>query len=169
MPDLNDMGYAIACELHANGFEPDGGVRQALNLLEEAGELVGAYRRWTGRARRAGTEQDFRLELADVVITAFVTAAEAGYRLDVPDLIMCPARLEPTMAYAHMVGISAAVQWFAGSWSRSASQGMCKMRLQGVVDRAYHLAGALGLDLEADIAAKLEIVFSRGWREPASS
>lgn len=57
-------------------------IRQVLNLAEEVGEFVGAYRRWTGQARRSGTETEARIELADVVITAYVTAAEAGWDLD---------------------------------------------------------------------------------------
>lgn len=90
--------------LRANGFDAEGGVnRQVLNLAEEVGEFVGAYRRWTGQARRTGTEAEVHAELADVVITAYVTAAE------------------------------------------------------------------LDMDLDAAIKAKLDVVFSRGWREGGSS
>lgn len=73
----------IVKHLRANNFaketSPD---RQALALAEEVGEFVGAYRRWSGQARRTGTEQEVRAELADVVITAFVTAEEQGWDLD---------------------------------------------------------------------------------------
>jgi NTP pyrophosphatase (non-canonical NTP hydrolase) len=57
--------------------------RQVLALAEEAGEFVGAYRRWAGEARRTGTYDEMAQELADVVITAFVTAVELGIELDV--------------------------------------------------------------------------------------
>jgi NTP pyrophosphatase (non-canonical NTP hydrolase) len=52
--------------------------RQVLGLAEEAGEFVGAYRRWSGQARRSGTAEEMHEELADVIITAFVTAHELG-------------------------------------------------------------------------------------------
>lgn len=57
-------------------------VQQALNLAEEAGEFVGAYRRWAGMARRPGGWDDVCSELADVVITAHVTACVLGIDLD---------------------------------------------------------------------------------------
>lgn len=48
--------------------------RQVLALAEECGEFVGAYRRWTGQARRSGTREEMEYELADVIITAYATA-----------------------------------------------------------------------------------------------
>lgn len=56
--------------------------RQVLNLAEETGEFVGAYRRWVGLARRTGTWEDVTAELADVVITAYITAHVLGIDLD---------------------------------------------------------------------------------------
>ena len=49
-------------------------VQQVLALAEEAGEFTAAYRRWAGLARRTGPWHDVEAELADVVITAYVTA-----------------------------------------------------------------------------------------------
>jgi NTP pyrophosphatase (non-canonical NTP hydrolase) len=73
----------IADQLRRNGFDPADAVnRQVLNLAEEAGEFVGAYRRWTGQARRTGTAAAMHEELADVIITAFVTAHELGVDID---------------------------------------------------------------------------------------
>jgi NTP pyrophosphatase (non-canonical NTP hydrolase) len=67
----------IAEHLHEAGFDPATAVqRQVLALAEEVGEFVGAYRRWSGQARRTGTFADVQAELADVVITAYVTAHE---------------------------------------------------------------------------------------------
>ena len=57
-------------------------VQQVLALAEEAGEFTAAYRRWAGLARRPGPWQDVEAELADVVITAYVTAAVPGIDLD---------------------------------------------------------------------------------------
>ncbi len=71
----------IATELIKNGFG-DQPHRQALAMGEEVGEFIGAYRRWQGMARRSGTELDALRELADVVITAYITASEQGWDLD---------------------------------------------------------------------------------------
>src|SRR5690349_18258015 len=57
-------------------------IRQVLALAEEAGEFVGAYRRWAGMARRTGPWSDVPAELADVAITAYVTAHVLGIDLD---------------------------------------------------------------------------------------
>ena len=57
-------------------------VQQVLALAEEAGEFTAAYRRWAGLARRSGPWHDVEAELADVVITAYVTAAVLGIDLD---------------------------------------------------------------------------------------
>jgi NTP pyrophosphatase (non-canonical NTP hydrolase) len=56
--------------------------QQVLALAEEAGEFTAAYRRWAGLARRSGPWHDVEAELADVVITAYVTAAVLGIDLD---------------------------------------------------------------------------------------
>ena len=57
-------------------------IQQVLALAEEAWEFTAAYRRWAGLARRPGTWHDVEAELADVVITAYVTAAVLGIDLD---------------------------------------------------------------------------------------
>ena len=57
-------------------------VQQVLALAGEAGEFTAAYRRWAGLARRTGPWHDVEAELADVVITAYVTAAVPGIDLD---------------------------------------------------------------------------------------
>ena len=57
-------------------------VQQVLAVAEEAGEFTAAYRRWAGMARRTGTWDEVTAELADVVITAYVTAAVLGIDLD---------------------------------------------------------------------------------------
>jgi NTP pyrophosphatase (non-canonical NTP hydrolase) len=64
-------------------FNPDTlPVQQVLALAEEAGEFTAAYRRWAGLARRSGPWHDVEAELADVVITAYVTAHVLGIDLD---------------------------------------------------------------------------------------
>ncbi len=46
---------------------------------------MAAVRRWSGNARRQGPWSDVESELADIVITAFVTAATMT--IDLPDAI----------------------------------------------------------------------------------
>jgi NTP pyrophosphatase (non-canonical NTP hydrolase) len=73
---------AIAARL-AEHFDPATlPFQQVLALAEEAGEFTAAYRRWAGLARRTGTWDDVTAELADVVITAYVTACVLGIDLD---------------------------------------------------------------------------------------
>jgi NTP pyrophosphatase (non-canonical NTP hydrolase) len=55
---------------------------QALCVAEEAGELVGAYRRWAGKARRTATFEEVCLELADVLIVTAVFAERLGVDID---------------------------------------------------------------------------------------
>jgi len=54
---------------------------QALCVAEEAGELVGAYRRWAGKARRTGTRRELEDEVADVLIVTACFAERAGIDL----------------------------------------------------------------------------------------
>lgn len=73
------MAEQIAQDLRDAGFpDVDRRNRQVLALAEECGEFVAAFRRWSGQARRGGSAQEMRAELADVVITAFVTAHVLG-------------------------------------------------------------------------------------------
>jgi NTP pyrophosphatase (non-canonical NTP hydrolase) len=80
---MADKAPEIVAKLRENGFGVEAGAtRQVLCLAEETGELVGAYRRWSGQARRSGSFEDVETELADVVITAYVLAEELGMDLD---------------------------------------------------------------------------------------
>ncbi|WP_433607780.1 MazG nucleotide pyrophosphohydrolase domain-containing protein [Dactylosporangium sp. CA-139114] len=72
----------VAARLIDAGFTEAPHLRQALALAEEAGEFVGAVRRHYGMARRTGSREDVEAELADVVITAFVTAHTMGIDLE---------------------------------------------------------------------------------------
>lgn len=79
---LAGLAGTVAGHLNAH-FDPATlPVQQVLALAEEAGEFTAAYRRWAGMARRRGTWDDVRAELADVVITAYVTARVLGIDLD---------------------------------------------------------------------------------------
>lgn len=75
MRDLRDSGH----------FDNDQAVsinRGVLCVAEEAGEVVKAYRRWAGQARRDGTKEDFADELADCIWACFCTATLADIDMD---------------------------------------------------------------------------------------
>jgi NTP pyrophosphatase (non-canonical NTP hydrolase) len=72
--DLRIIAREIAFQLRQHFPEDQEWNRQVFALAEETGEFVGAYRRWAGMARRTGSWDDVEAELADVVITAYVTA-----------------------------------------------------------------------------------------------
>jgi NTP pyrophosphatase (non-canonical NTP hydrolase) len=96
--DLPAHAAAIAECLRCNGFVPEQAViRQVLGLAEETGEFVGAYRRWSGQARRTGTAEQMHEELADVIITAFVTAYELG--VDINAVIAAKLRIIHTRGW----------------------------------------------------------------------
>lgn len=81
--DMPQVAAEILARLRDAGFPAEGSQnRQVLALAEETGEFVGAYRRWSGQARRTGTFEEMRAELADVVICAWLTAAELGIDLE---------------------------------------------------------------------------------------
>lgn len=168
MLDLNGIAERIVREMHAHEFEDDNGIRQALALVEEAGELTGAYRRWTGRARRTGTAKEFHLELADVVITSYVTAAELGHRLDVTPVRFLYAAPEPGAGWPNVLGINRAVTDFVTSWLEHGGLA-CISKLENAVEQCYQLAGTLGIELDRAIQDKLDIIFNRGWRELAQA
>jgi NTP pyrophosphatase (non-canonical NTP hydrolase) len=82
--DLNELPATaanIAAHLRGAGFTDHPHLRQILAVAEEAGEFVGAARRYYGLARRPGTLDELRSEAADVVITMFVAAHEIGFDL----------------------------------------------------------------------------------------
>ncbi|GAA2638091.1 hypothetical protein GCM10010399_84210 [Dactylosporangium fulvum] len=82
LADLPATAADIAGHLTAAGFTEAPHLRQTLALAEEVGEFVGAARRHYGMARRGGDFADVEAELADVVITAFVTAHTMGIDLE---------------------------------------------------------------------------------------
>ena len=55
---------------------------QIIDVGEEAGELLGAYRRWTNRARQSGSLDEVGAEWADVMIASIIGARLCG--IDMP-------------------------------------------------------------------------------------
>lgn len=84
--DLMERATEMENQLQEAGFSAEQGrVRQVIAVAEESGEFVGAARRYMGMARRTGSFEDVQMELADVVITAFITAAT--FDIDLPAAI----------------------------------------------------------------------------------
>lgn len=85
--DLKMWSSLIIHEIRKSGMYDNDqiaeGNRQALCLAEEAGEVIGAYRRYTGQARRVGPKQDLENELADLILVAFGLAYLVGADPDV--------------------------------------------------------------------------------------
>ena len=81
-PTLANTAAVIHRQLREHGWTDRLDLQQVLCVAEEAGEFVGAYRRWVGMARRTGPRSDVEAELADVVITAYITADVLGIGLD---------------------------------------------------------------------------------------
>jgi NTP pyrophosphatase (non-canonical NTP hydrolase) len=82
LADLPATAADINRHLAAAGFTEQPELRQTLALAEEVGEFVGAVRRHYGYARRNGPFSDVEAELADVAVTAFVTADALGIDLE---------------------------------------------------------------------------------------
>jgi NTP pyrophosphatase (non-canonical NTP hydrolase) len=85
-PDLREIARHLEAHLRANRRPAITDANQldvqALCVAEEAGELVGAYRRWAGKARRTGTRRDLEDEVADVLIVTACFAERAGIDLN---------------------------------------------------------------------------------------
>jgi NTP pyrophosphatase (non-canonical NTP hydrolase) len=81
-PDLAGLAEKIVRNLVLHFDTGRLEIQQVMCLAEEAGEFVAAYRRFAGMARRSGPFDDVKAELADVVITAYVTAQVLGIDLD---------------------------------------------------------------------------------------
>ena len=84
--DLPAIARQLSTDLRANRrvdlTEMEEWDLQALGVAEEAGELVGAYRRWSGRARRKGSFEDMAQEVADVIIVTAIFAQRVGIDLE---------------------------------------------------------------------------------------
>ena len=76
---------------------------QIIAMAEETGEFVGAARRFMGMARRSGTYGEMAAELADVVITAFITAEVFG--IDLEQVIPYKAKIILTRGWREEVNL----------------------------------------------------------------
>jgi NTP pyrophosphatase (non-canonical NTP hydrolase) len=84
MLDFHQIAHDIDPFLRGSrpGVEADPLTVQALCVVEEAGELAGAYRRWAGLARRHGTLAEVEDETADVLLSTGTFAYRMGIDID---------------------------------------------------------------------------------------
>lgn len=82
---LEEYAALITRELRKHFPQEHEQARQVIALAEETGEFTGAARRYMKWARRNGNKEEMEFELADVVITAFVTAQV--FDIDLPTAI----------------------------------------------------------------------------------
>ncbi len=157
---------------------------QAFAMCEEIGEVLSAYRRWSGMARRAGTIEDLAEELADVRLTGYV----AAHAYEIPVATVLLAHQQIGLDRAGPVGF-----WGRGQQRRPgpAEQIMQMQVIAGLIATNYvderpfpdhqrsvgyglacaiqdaiYTAEHLGIDLDAATDIKVEKVFTRGFRDP---
>ena len=95
--DLVALAERLGAALDDAFRDSDPRIRQTLALAEETGEFVQAARRYLGLARRAGGLDQVAAELADVAITAFVTAR--AFDIDLPAQITAKADVIATRGW----------------------------------------------------------------------
>lgn len=145
----------IAARLRDGGFEP---IDSVLHLGAEVGEFLGAWTRYKGWARRSGSEEDARMELADVVIAAYVVAHHNGWNLDPALMDGIAFGVQPVDA---VLRLPSAVGRFIDL--RDAPGGPGQRPLADVVTCALMVAELEDWDLAADVAAKVGIGYTRGF------
>ena len=194
-PDLATAADVIVTNLRWHGFPAKGAIeRQMMCLAEEAGEFADACTAW--QLGDVGWWDNLRAELADIVITTHVTAAELSMddiAQGVGALLATETRAEsaaraatttpaPDQPPHHVdaliaevvVNVCGAVGALIGAYRRYSGQArrtgtaeQVDEALFLVVHRAYDAAARLGIDLDAAIAAKLTQIYARGWRDDA--
>lgn len=84
--DLKAIAAQLQHDLSANrppGITDDNAIDAQVHCVaEEAGEVVGAYRRYSGKARRTGTLEHVAEEIADVLIVTAILAHMLGIDID---------------------------------------------------------------------------------------
>lgn len=83
--DLAEAGRKLRADLALNCnwiTDETIGDLTVISLGEEAGELLGAYRRYSGRARRNGSLEEVRLEMADVLLNLAILADVLGIDIE---------------------------------------------------------------------------------------
>lgn len=82
MSKVSELARTIFTETSKFFPDKDQRIMQTLCVGEEAGEFVGAVRKYLGMARRSGDFDSVRYELADVIISAYVAAEALQFDVD---------------------------------------------------------------------------------------
>ena len=134
-------------------------LRQLLSLVEEAIEL--------DEALRSGTSDQIAGELADAAITPYLVAHYADIDLDQVELEIPGLMLAPP--YREAGKVVKAGRRFLGIARRRGTKDELAMALARLSFSVQLTATANGVDLETAITDKLNIIFSRGWKEEATN
>lgn len=169
MTHLRDLAAEITTHLREHFPDGDEQSRQVHALAEEAGEFVGAHRRWAGMARRQGSWADVRAELADVAITAYVTAHVLNVADVLEDFREPLGEMTPRDEARQVRAVFRTVADLVDAFDRLVpSPSLYASRLAAVVNVAYMTARMLDFDLDAAIREKAETIFARGWRDQSA-
>jgi hypothetical protein len=147
--------------------------RQTLCVAEEAGELIGAYRRWSGRARRRGPWDEVCKEFADVVLTSYITAAALGVPLD--NGIRREGSGQRRDPYRQALRVFTTAAAYAATFDdvgphmSAEDRQMLQDHLVWLVQEAYDFAASLSVPVEASLAAKAKETLERPMREDAEA
>ncbi len=175
LPTAVELAERITGHLREH-FPSDPGTerdRQVFALLEETGELIGAYRRWSGQARRTGTATELHAELADVILTAHITLTVYGADLvDLRRLRSGPYRartLARELLVLHCAAgrvASAHLETTGNQQTPECARVLLVNAVVDLLDNARHVAGFLGVDPDQACRDKAGAIFSRGWKDP---
>lgn len=170
LTDLTALGAFLADKLRNHFPRETEQQRQVLALAEEAGEFVGAYRRAAGMARRTGGWDHVRDELADVAITAHVTAHVLDLQIEPTDTSPAAAHRTGQDPDCCVMDVAAAAGWVADVYLEPEHRFALDAALYGLVLTVERAAHVLGIDLTAAVRAKAQIICTRGWRDhPAAA
>lgn len=157
-----------ACREAFPGADPQ--LQQAMCFVEELGEFQGEARRYLGLARRVGNPRAMAEELADVVITAYSLADV--FEVEIDESVELPSSEMDVegAVWGLMVAGSYVIRELDFRMVSDSETDTPKIthQLNNLVAVARHVAGVLDVDLNEEIAAKHEKIFSRGWRDSIS-
>ncbi len=146
---------------------------QMIQLGSEVGEALDAYGRWAGFKRRDGTLAELAAELADIMITAYITAEVLGADLDAAlkeaQITNGETPGQQAVLLLKEAGLAAQDYLMWDVLGRHGSRHLTNIadRLANVVTAAKRMGELLDLDLDVAWRDKAEIVLTRGWKEPA--
>lgn len=129
-------------------------LRQLSSMVEEAIEL--------DEAVDGGDPAHIAEELHDATLTCYLVAHYADIDLETTLCVVAPAYEQP---YRLAGKAMKAGRRFLGIARRKGTREQLGLALARVVLAVRAVAVAEGIDLEKAIADKLNVVFSRGWRE----